>query len=80
MARSTVASIMAEEKVRGLHWVAVRDDKGKLGSAQVEICYRRITVRPPIANPASLLPPLRGTDIESETVGEPLATQPEPPA
>ena len=45
----TVASIMAEEKVRGLHWVAVRDDKGKLGSTQVEISYRRITVRPPIA-------------------------------
>ena len=41
----TVASIMAEEKVRGLHWVAVRDDKGKLGSTQVEISYRRITVR-----------------------------------
>ena len=27
---------MAEEKVRGLHWVAVRDDKGKLGSTQVK--------------------------------------------
>ena len=45
----TVASIMAEEKVRGLHRVAVRDDKGKLGSTQVEISYRRMTIRPPIA-------------------------------
>ena len=33
----TVVSIMAEEKVRGLHRVAVRDDKGKLGSTQVEL-------------------------------------------
>ena len=37
----TVASIMAGEKVQGLHRVAVRDDKGKLGSTQVEISYRR---------------------------------------
>ena len=36
---------LAEVKVRGLHRVAVRDDKGKPGTAQV---YRRITVRPPI--------------------------------
>ena len=32
-------------KVRGLHRVAVRDDKGKPGTAQV---YRRMTVRSPI--------------------------------
>ena len=41
----TVASIMAGEKVQGLHRVAVRDDKGKLGSTQVEISYRRMTIR-----------------------------------
>ena len=41
----TVASIMAEEKVRGVHSVAVRDDKGKLGSTQVELSYRRMTIR-----------------------------------
>ena len=45
----TVESIMAEEKVRRLHRVAVRDDKGKLGSTQVELSYRRMTVLPPIA-------------------------------
>ena len=45
----TVESIMAEEKVRGLHAVAVRDDKGKLGSTQVELSYRRMTILPPIA-------------------------------
>ena len=44
----TVASIMAEEKVRRSHRFAVRDDKGKLGSTRVELS-RRMTVRPPIA-------------------------------
>ena len=32
-----------------MHSVAVRDDKGKLGSTQVELSYRRMTIRPPIA-------------------------------
>ena len=40
---------MAEEEVHGLQSVAVRDDKGKHGSTQVEISYRRMTIRPPIA-------------------------------
>ena len=39
---------MAEVKVQGLHRVAVRDDKGRPGIAQVEVTYRRMTVRPPI--------------------------------
>ena len=51
----TVASIMAEEKVRGVHSVAVRDDKGKLGSTQVELSYRRMTIRPPIAKQKGLI-------------------------
>ena len=43
-----VSDAMAEVKVQGLHRVAVRDDKGKPGTAQVEVSYRRKTVRPPI--------------------------------
>ena len=70
----TVESIMAEEKVRGLHSVAVRDDKGKLGSTQVEISYRRITIRPPIAKrkryPALVLTVLHAREPE-EPVGRP---------
>ena len=50
----TVESMMAEEKVRGLHSVAVRDDNGKLGSTQVELSFRRMTILPPIAKPVSL--------------------------
>ena len=43
-----VSDAMAEVKVRGRHRVAVRDDKGRPGIAQVEVTYRRMTVRPPI--------------------------------
>ena len=43
-----VCDAMAEVKVRGLHRVAVRDDKGRPGIARVEVSYRRMTVRPPI--------------------------------
>ncbi len=65
---------MAEEKVRGLHRVDVRDDKGKLGSTQVEISYRRMTIRPPIAKqkryPALILTVLHAREPE-EPVGRP---------
>jgi len=70
----TVDSIMAEEKVRGLHSVAVRDDKGKLGSTQVELSFRRMTILPPIAKrkryPALTLTVLHAREPE-EPVGRP---------
>ena len=70
----TVESIMAEEKVRGLHSVAVRDDKGKLGSTQVKLSYRRMTILPPIAKrkryPALTLTVLHAREPE-EPVGRP---------
>ena len=43
-----VSDAMAEVTVQGRHRVAVRDDKGKPGTAQVELSYRRMTVRPPL--------------------------------
>ena len=43
-----VSDAMAEVKDQGLHRVVVRDDKGRPGIAQVEVTYRRMTVRPPI--------------------------------
>lgn len=70
----TVESIMAEEKVRGLHSVPVRDDKGKLGSTQVELSFRRMTILPPIAKrkryPALTLTVLHAREPE-EPVGRP---------
>ena len=65
---------MAEEKVRGVHSVAVRDDKGKLGSTQVELSYRRMIIRPPIAKqkryPALMLTVLHAREPEGP-VGRP---------
>ena len=70
----TVASVMAEEKVRGLHRIAVCDDKGKPGIAQVELSYRRMTIRPPIAKqkryPSLMLTVLHAREPE-EPVGRP---------
>ena len=70
----TVESIMAEEKVRGLHSVPVRDDKGKLGSTRVELSFRRMTILPPIAKrkryPALTLTVLHAREPE-EPVGRP---------
>ena len=64
----TMASIMAEEKVWELHRIAVRDDKSNRGSTQVEISYRRMTIRPPIAKkeryPALILTVLHAREPE----------------
>ena len=65
---------MAGVKVHGLHRVAVRDDKGKPGTAQVEISYRRMMVRPPIGThkryPTLVLTLLPARESE-EPVGRP---------
>ena len=61
-------------RVRGLRSVAVRDDKGKLGSTQVELSYRRMTILPSIAKrkryPALTLTVLHAREPE-EPVGRP---------
>jgi hypothetical protein len=44
----TIASEMDEVPVQGVHSVEVRDGKGRLGSASVELRYRRVHVLPPI--------------------------------
>jgi len=44
----TIASEMGEVPVRGVHEVEVRDDKGRIGSASVELRYQRVHVLPPI--------------------------------
>ena len=44
----TIAGEMAEVRVQGLHAVEVRDGKGRVGTATLELRYRRIRVLPPI--------------------------------
>ena len=70
----TVASVMAEAKVRGLHRIAVRDDKGRLGSTQVELYYQHMTIQPPLGKrkryPSLALTVLHAREPE-EPVGRP---------
>jgi hypothetical protein len=44
----TIADEMQEVRVKGLHQVEVRDPKGNVSLARVELKYRRIHVLPPI--------------------------------
>lgn len=44
----TIADEMSEIKIKGLHRVKVRDSKGNVSEAMLEIKYRRIKVLPPI--------------------------------
>lgn len=45
---TTVAGVMNEVAVPGVHCVEVRDAKGQVGTAEVELTYRSLRVRPPI--------------------------------
>ena len=44
----TVGEVMEEQRVKGVHRVEVRDNKGRSSIAELEIKYQRITVCPPI--------------------------------
>ena len=54
-----------------MHRIAVRDGKGKLGSTQVEVSYRRMTIRPPIAK-QKRYPALMLTVLHAREPGEPV--------
>jgi len=53
----TVADEMREVRVKGLHRVEIRDKKGSLSEAVLELRYRRIRILAPIAK-QKLYPPL----------------------
>ncbi|WP_035484456.1 IS4 family transposase [Geminicoccus roseus] len=44
----TIADEMKEVRVQGMHHVEVRDGKGRIGTAAVELRYRSIRVLPPV--------------------------------
>jgi len=46
--KHTIADEMDETRVKGLHRIEVRDRKGELSEAVLEIRYRKILVLPPI--------------------------------
>ena len=66
----TVATEMAEVAVKGLHRIEVRDNKGDLDEAVLEIRYRRIQVLPPIGK-QKRYPALSLTVIHAQERGTP---------
>jgi hypothetical protein len=66
----TVADEMSEARVRGLHRIAVRDKKGDVSEATLEIRYRRIRVLPPVGK-QNRYPALTLTIIHAEERGNP---------
>jgi transposase-like protein/transposase Tn5 family protein len=68
--KHTIADEMSEERVKGLHRIDVRDKKGHLSKAILEIKYRRIRVLPPI-NKKRRYPELTLTVIHAQERGTP---------
>jgi hypothetical protein len=65
----TVADQMREVKVRGLHRIEVRNQKGDIREAVLELRHRRIRVLPPVAKqkqyPALMLTVLHATERDA---------------
>jgi hypothetical protein len=61
----TIADEMAEVRVRGLHRIEFRDERGQRCEATLEIRYRRIGVLPPIGK-QKLYPPLELTVLHAQ--------------
>jgi hypothetical protein len=66
----TVADEMAEVAVKGLHRIEVRDNKGDIDQAVLEIRYRKIRVLPPIGK-QKRYPALTLSVIHAEERGAP---------
>lgn len=66
----TIADVMAEVRVKGLHRIEVRDKKGDVSEAKLEIRYRRIRVLPPIGK-QKRYPSLPLTIIHAQERGDP---------
>jgi hypothetical protein len=66
---------MEETSVKGLHHIEVRDDKGEITKATLEIKFRRMVVQPPIGK-QKRYPALELTVIHASERGAPKARKP----
>lgn len=71
----TIAAEMEETRVKGLHRIEVRDDKGEMTKAALEIKFKRITVLPPIGK-QKRYPALDLTVIHASERGAPKGRKP----
>lgn len=67
----TVADEVQEVLLKGVHRVEVRDAKGRIGTARVELRYRRLRVLPPIGK-QKRYPALTLTVIHAKERGTPV--------
>jgi hypothetical protein len=73
--KTTVAQKMAREPIRGSHAVEVRDDRGRVSTARVDLRFCRMTVHPPVGK-RRRYPPLSLTVIHARERGTPEGREP----
>jgi len=67
----TIATEMEETSAKGLHYIDVRDDKGEMTKAALEIKFKRIAILPPIGK-QNRHPALDLTVIHASERGAPI--------
>jgi hypothetical protein len=73
---TTISEVMGGEPVRGVHEVEVRDDHGRASTVELDVRFRRLTVRPPIGKqrhyPALELTAVHADEREAPAGREPI--------
>ncbi|QDV37170.1 IS4 family transposase [Tautonia plasticadhaerens] len=72
---TTISEVMGREPVRGVHEVEVRDDRGRASTAELDVRFRRMTVRPPIGKQRRY-PTLELTAIHADERAAPAGREP----
>jgi hypothetical protein len=72
---TTVSKKMDREPIRGEHEVEVRDDRGRVSTARVQLRFCRMTVHPPVAK-RTKYPALSLTVIHAHERGKPVGREP----
>jgi Transposase DNA-binding/Transposase DDE domain len=73
--RTTITKIMARQPVQGVHSVEVRDEKGRVSTAQVQVRFAAMTVHP-TPNKRKRCPPLTLTVIQAYERATPTGREP----
>ena len=73
---TTISAVMGREPVRGVHQVEVRDDHGRVSTAELDVRFRPLTVRPPIGKerryPTQELTAIHADEREAPAGREPI--------
>jgi hypothetical protein len=72
---TTISQVMEHEPIRGDHEVEVRDGRGQVSTAKVDLRFRRLTVHPPIGKHRRY-PTLSLTVIYADERGTPTGREP----